>query len=721
MNSNSQDDRLNTPALVQNTITIKLPYAILGNDQRLIFANSSYRKQLGIADETDIKDAVLTDYIPPPVFDRILQCVGNTSPRSPVAIVSLSDIPGQGKIIWAIISQYDGSGNLQCWHLLGINFDMVHVNDPTSLFYQLIEKLPINIYTLSKSGYVYINQQQYKSLGYTPEEMYRTGFLEYIVPEKQHITAERMRRLWNNEPVPPSYEIDVIKKNQEIITMQIFHIPFEYEGGKVILSAAIDITPRKKAEADLIKLKEELEERVRIRTEELELTNRQMTQIIETISDGIVFFSTESGMVLTNAAMKKMLGDNLDGFIDNLNQTIFSYKDERIETLVRDGIPFQDAEMRFTANKTKLCFMVSGSVASSRDKNAIMLLFIFKPLQAVHSLVNRLSGARAEIEFEDIYSKNPAMLKLVEDAKAAATSESTVLVLGESGTGKEMFAQAIHNFSPRRNGPFVAINCGVIPRELIGSELFGYESGSFTGAKASGKPGKFEFASGGTLFLDEIGDMPLEQQIALLRVLQEKTIMRIGSNISIPVDVRIICATHKDLYHQAMTGNFRMDLFYRINVISLNIPPLRKRPEDIGLLFDVFLKKHTGNHEAKNISPMVYQILQQYNWPGNVREIQNLTERLVHIDNDGIIDLNDIPQEIIGTMSTKLQRREQPMPALSEEIVDKDQLNKILSREEKERLVNLMLKHKQNITKVAADMGVSRTTVYKKLKKHGLT
>lgn len=721
MNSNPQDDRLNTPALVPNTITIELPYAILGKNQRLIFANSSYRKQLGIPDETDIKDAVLTDYIPPPVFDRFSQCAENTSPLSPVTIVNLSDIPGQGEIIWAIISQYDDSGRLQYYHILGINFDMVHVNDPTSLFYQLIEKLPINIYTLSRNGYVYINRQQYESLGYTPEEMYRGSFMQHIVPEKKHITAERMRRLWNNEPVPPSYEIDVIKKTKEIITMQIFHIPFEYEGGKVILSAAIDITPRKKAEADLIKLKEELEERVRMRTEELELTNRQMTQIIETISDGIVFFSTESGVVLTNVAMEKMLGDNLEGFIDNLNQTIFSHKDERMETLVRDGIPFQDAEMRFSANKTKLSFMVSGSVASSRGQNTLKLLFIFKPLQAVHSLVNRLSGARAEIEFEDIYSQNPAMLKLIEEAKAAANSESTVLVLGESGTGKEMFAQAIHNFSPRRNGPFVAINCGVIPRELIGSELFGYESGSFTGAKANGKAGKFEFASGGTLFLDEIGDMPLEQQIALLRVLQEKTIMRIGSNISIPVDVRIICATHKDLYHQAMAGNFRMDLFYRINVISLNIPPLRKRPEDICLLFNVFLKKHTGNQEPKEVSPTVYQILQQYNWPGNVREIQNLTERLVHIDNDGIIDLNDIPQEIIGTMSTNLQRREQPMPALSEEIIDKNQLNKILSREEKERLVNLMLKHKQNITKVAEDLGVSRTTIYKKLKKHGLT
>lgn len=720
MSSKVVDNKSKTLNPAQNPIIIELPYAIVGKDYRFIFANSSYRKQLGVTDETDIKDTMLTDYIPPIAFDRIVQYVENSTSLSPIAIVNLTDIPGQGKIMWAIISQYDDSGHLQYRHILGISFDMVHGNDPTSLFYQLIEKLPINIYTLSQDGYVYINQQQYLSLGYTAEEMYKTGFLEYIVAEKRHITAERMRRLWNNEPVPPSYEIEVIKKNKEIITMQIFHIRFDYEGGSVILGAAIDITPRKKAEADLIKLKDELEERVRMRTEELELTNRQMELIIETISDGIVFFSTESGVVLTNEAMKKMLGDNLDGFIDNLNGTIFNHKNERIEALLRDSVPFQDAEMGFTANKAKLRFMVTGSVASSRDKNSIKLLFIFKQLQTVHSLVNRLSGARAEIEFQDIHSKNPGMLKLIEEAKATANSESTVLILGESGTGKEMFAQAIHNFSTRHKGPFVAINCGVIPRELIGSELFGYESGSFTGAKSGGNPGKFEFASGGTLFLDEIGDMPLEQQIALLRVLQEKTVMRIGSNTCIPVDVRIICATNKDLYHQAMNGNFRMDLFYRINVISLNIPSLRKRPEDIRLLFDMFLKRHTGNREPKDVSSRVYQVLQQYRWPGNVREIQNLTERLVHIDNDGIIDLNDIPQEIINTMPSNPQSLGQSMADLSEDITNKDQLKNILIREEKEKLINLMLKHNQNITKVAEDMALSRTTVYKKLKKHGL-
>ena len=223
------------------------------------------------------------------------------------------------------------------------------------------------------------------------------------------------------------------------------------------------------------------------------------------------------------------------------------------------------------------------------------------------------------------------MKETIEVARMAARSSSNVLIEGESGTGKELFAQAIHNASKRSAGPFVAVNCGAIPRELIASELFGYSEGAFTGAKKGGNPGKFELADGGTLFLDEIGDMPLEQQVALLRVIQEKSVSRIGSNQVIPVDVRIICATNKNLLELMQTGRFRQDLYYRLNVINLRILPLRERKEDIPVLFQHFLQQM--NQEGNQLSQQdVIEHLLSYDWPGNVRELQNVVERFVHLE-----------------------------------------------------------------------------------------
>jgi transcriptional regulator with PAS, ATPase and Fis domain len=223
------------------------------------------------------------------------------------------------------------------------------------------------------------------------------------------------------------------------------------------------------------------------------------------------------------------------------------------------------------------------------------------------------------------------MRETVEVARMAARSSSNVLIEGESGTGKELFAQAIHNASRRSAGAFVAVNCGAIPRELIASELFGYSEGAFTGAKKGGNPGKFELADGGTLFLDEIGDMPLEQQVALLRVIQDKSISRIGSNQVIPVDVRIICATNKNLLELMQTGRFRQDLYYRLNVINLRILPLRERKEDIPLLFEHFLQQM--NQDCRSIIPNDFtERLLSYDWPGNVRELQNTVERIIHLE-----------------------------------------------------------------------------------------
>jgi transcriptional regulator with PAS, ATPase and Fis domain len=304
----------------------------------------------------------------------------------------------------------------------------------------------------------------------------------------------------------------------------------------------------------------------------------------------------------------------------------------------------------------------------------------------------------------------------IQIAKMASKSMSNVLIEGESGTGKELFAQAIHNHSPRADGPFIAVNCGAIPRELIGSELFGYEEGAFTGARKGGNPGKFELAAGGTLFLDEIGDMPIEQQVTLLRVLQEKQLTRIGSSKVIPIDVRIICATHRNLYAEVQNERFRQDLFYRLNVINIHIPPLRERKEDIPLLFRNFLLQmdRAWAEHFDQIEPGVEESLLAYNWPGNVRELQNLAERMAYTQTHYQIRRTTLPHELADSLPENSHHGADS--ANSSRTNMKNQLNAL----ESGQIASLLQKYHGDLTKVAEEIGVSRRTVYRKIKKYQL-
>ena len=242
---------------------------------------------------------------------------------------------------------------------------------------------------------------------------------------------------------------------------------------------------------------------------------------------------------------------------------------------------------------------------------------------------------------------NPKMQEIYKLAKKVSSSSSTVLILGESGTGKEVLAKYIH-FCSKREGPFIAINCAAIPEDLLEAELFGYEKGAFTGAVKS-KPGKFELAHKGTLFLDEIGDLSLKLQAKLLRVLQEKQVERLGGNNPIKVEVRIIAATNKDLEKEVKEGRFREDLFFRLNVIPIKLPPLRERKEDIPLLAQFFLKKICQREgiEEKRLSPEALKILTEYSWPGNIRELENFIERLVILTEGEVIEVEDLSLEVL--------------------------------------------------------------------------
>ena len=324
---------------------------------------------------------------------------------------------------------------------------------------------------------------------------------------------------------------------------------------------------------------------------------------------------------------------------------------------------------------------------------------------------------RSSLTTNDLVGSSQAFLKTIELARFASKIESNTLLLGESGTGKEMFARVIHNESSRKDNPFIAVNCGAISKELINSELFGYVDGAFTGAKKGGSPGKFEIANGGTLFLDEIGEMPLELQSTLLRVLQEKEVVRVGGHKPIPLDVRIIAATNKDLFQEiAFNGSFRSDLYYRLNVFTIELTSLRERPEDIASLSNYYLEEFSNlTGLKKELTDEAISMLLEYSWPGNIRELCNVIERAFYLsEKSPTISLEHFPQVIIQDYSiakVKQNDRDSIFSVQSiDEIKQKSEVN------ERQLYIQMLMNNKGNISKTAKNLGISRTTLYQKLK-----
>ncbi|MBA2287169.1 MAG: sigma 54-interacting transcriptional regulator [Ktedonobacteraceae bacterium] len=364
-------------------------------------------------------------------------------------------------------------------------------------------------------------------------------------------------------------------------------------------------------------------------------------------------------------------------------------------------------------------------------------VMILRSIERVQKLVNRMTGARARLTFANVVGESPALKEAVRLARLAATSNSTVLLHGETGTGKEIFAQSIHTSSARTDGPFVAVNCSAIPRELINTELFGYEGGSFTGADRQGRPGKFEQAQGGTLFLDEIGDMPLDLQTALLRAIETHTIVRVGGQRVIPADVRIIAATHRDLREEARRGNFRADLFYRLHVLTIVLPSLRDRVDDLPLLVQHFLQRQSRvMGRTLTIHPDAMTAMQSYTWPGNIRELENTLERITYLMPKAHITIEDLPFELQQSSSSveaahpSLSSSHDPatpeppqqIPLLFTNSVDPAAALKAQSNQaEAQALVQALQASAGQVTRAAALLGISRTTLWRKMAKHGLT
>lgn len=450
---------------------------------------------------------------------------------------------------------------------------------------------------------------------------------------------------------------------------------------------------------------------------EIILKTKYQSAIVEYIPDGFLTIDNKGILTYINQTGADILGIDREKSIGKPVSELVDFEPVILD-VIRTGKGYVDKEFIMTNNKNgmKYHFIKTATPIRDDEGNIIGAIDNFKKITRVHKMMRKLVGNYAKFTFDDIVGSSEKMKECIRLAKIAARSSSNVLIYGESGTGKELLVQSIHNESNRKNESLVSINCAAIPSELIESELFGYEGGAFTGALKNGQIGKFELANGGTIFLDEIGDMPLHMQAKLLRVLQENQLVRVGGKDVIDIDVRIISATNKDLLKECKKGNFREDLYYRLNVLYIVVPPLRERKEDIEELVYHFINKINIKigRNIKGVSPEVIDCFMKYDWPGNVRELENTVERAMNICSGEIIQLSDIANFYEMNIANKNNK--------IEEIKDSSNIRIIsLEEVEKEAIKNALIVTKGNISQAASALKITRNTLYNKMKKYGLT
>ncbi|HOP36411.1 MAG TPA: sigma 54-interacting transcriptional regulator, partial [Syntrophales bacterium] len=373
--------------------------------------------------------------------------------------------------------------------------------------------------------------------------------------------------------------------------------------------------------------------------------------ILESISDGVFTVDGQWRITSFNRAAEEITGvsrrEAVGRRCSDVLRSSMCGSDCALQKTLKTGKPVVGRSgYIIDADGDRIPISVSTAVLRDGEGRVIGGAETFRDLTEVETLRRELEG---KFRAGDLTSRSPLMQRLFEVLPAVAASPSTVLILGETGTGKELVARTIHSLSPRNRGPFVAVNCGALPDTLLESELFGYKAGAFTGARKD-KPGRFALADGGTLFLDEISEVSPALQVRLLRVLQDRTYEPLGSTRSETADVRVIAATNEDLAERVRSGLFREDLYYRVNVVRLELPPLRRRKEDIPLLADQFIARfnHLQGKNVSGITPEALSLLMAYDWPGNIRELENAIERAFILVDDGTIGLPHLPREVTG-------------------------------------------------------------------------
>ncbi|MGI5912587.1 MAG: sigma-54-dependent Fis family transcriptional regulator [Syntrophomonadaceae bacterium] len=439
-------------------------------------------------------------------------------------------------------------------------------------------------------------------------------------------------------------------------------------------------------------------------TDENQKVIRKQEIILNLITDGVLIVDRAGIITEINQHALQMFGIAKNEVVNQpIAKLIPSGLD--IEDIFTKQQMLKNKEIDFVLYGKDLSCTVSTAISRNEKGQPESLVLTFTPSKKIHALVNQVTGSVARYTFKQMIGRSTVFQETIREGKLAALSSSNVLITGESGTGKELMAQAIHNASNRFHKPFIVINCGALPRGLIVSELFGYEEGSFTGSKKGGNPGKFELADGGTIFLDEIGELPLDVQATLLRIIQDKVVHRIGSSKPKPIDVRIIAATNKNLAEEVLNKTFRQDLFYRLNVLTINMPSLRDRKEDLDALINSTMErlKNQTNKFYLTIDSQTMDLLKRYEWPGNIRELENVLERAANICEDLVIKCSDLPKHF-----TRESVKAAPNITIAEQ-------------NEKTLIIDMLRETNGNIKKTAEKLGIARNTVYRKIKKYNIT
>lgn len=432
----------------------------------------------------------------------------------------------------------------------------------------------------------------------------------------------------------------------------------------------------------------------------LEIQSQEINQMIDGFRHGVICVDLNGIIKFINKSAESMLNVSKE---DVINKKVEEFVPE-----TGNLVMFKNNNQIKNKNR-KTSYFIKSHEIRLQDVKVSMIIELHKTSEMIKDAYNLLERKRT-FTFDEIISKSECIEQVKEIAKKVSRNSSTILIRGESGTGKELFARAIHAESPRSHAPFIAINCASIPENLLESELFGFEGGSFTGARPQGQIGKFELANGGTLFLDEIGDLPIHLQPKILRVLQENSFTRIGGNDVIETDARLIAATNKNLEKMIEEGLFREDLYYRLKVIPIMLPPLRARREDISLLSQHLLEKYCAKlgTENKVFSSEIQKIFTAYHWPGNVREMENLVEYLVNITRDDVIYANNLPNSMRDQNYSDLVHSETDLKSRTEQF--------------EAQVIESMIKQYGDSTeakqKIASVLGVNLTTLYRKIKKY---
>src|SRR6266851_1633792 len=492
----------------------------------------------------------------------------------------------------------------------------------------LVDRIPAFTWSAHADGSVeFVNQRWREYAGLSAEESQGWGWQVAIHPEDLPSLMRKWRELLISGE-PGEIEARMRRHDGVFRCFLIRFEPFRDETGKVVMWYGVS--------ADIEDLKQIQE---RLREDE-----RELRQITDAIPQAIVVQDPRGVPIYANQATLDYTGLTADDVIaPNFRERIFhpedleKFRNERKAALAR-GLPFEFEHRALRKDGQYRWFLIRYNPFRNEQGQVIRWYATGTDIddrkRAEDRLRNETVALREQIDrdsmFEDIVGSSEALRKVLRQVDKVAASDSTVLILGETGTGKELIARAIHKRSNRGERAFIGVNCAAIPVSLIASELFGHEKGAFTGATQR-RPGRFESANGGTIFLDEVGDLPPEIQIALLRVLQEREIERVGSNRPIPVDVRVLAATHRDLNALVAEGKFRQDLLYRLNVVPIEMPSLRDRAPDIPLLVEYFIDRFGKNagKKFKTIDRKTLKLFQAYGWPGNVRELQNVIERAV--------------------------------------------------------------------------------------------